>query len=173
LSLQRGANMKADDILMKKWCFGTGRGRVKAREEAVQVNGELQTYRTYPKYRTIIFKVEKATKKGKQWTVEGKQYSSLNGKPKTTKLVLNEKNGLLYVPNQKRPFLKIQNPGLLTEDGLPPVGSLITVNKKHAIVTAVGRNELTVFVNNKIQTITCRPGTIKWHSDKILANAVK
>jgi len=87
--------------------------------------------------------------------------------------VLNEKNGLLYAPNQKRPFLKIKDPGLITEDGLPPVGSLITVNKKHAIVTAVGRNELTVFVNNKIQTITCRPGTIKWHSDKILASAVK
>ena len=164
--------MQANDILMKKWCFGTGRS--KAREEAtMDTNGELQTYRTYPKYRTIVFKVEKATKKGKQWTVEGKQYSSLNGKPKTTKLVLDEKNGVLYAPNQKRPFLKIQNPGLITEDGLPPVGSLITVNKKHAIVTAVGRNELTVFVNNKVQTITCRPGTIKWHSDKILASAVK
>ena len=163
--------MQANDILMKKWCFGTGRS--KAREEAtMDTNGELQTYRTYPKYRTIVFKVEKATKKGKQWTVEGKQYSSLNGKPKTTKLVLDEKNGVLYAPIQKRPFLKIQNPGLITEDGLPPVGSLITVNKIHAIVTAVGRNELTVFVNNKIQTITCRPGTIKWHSDKILASAV-
>ena len=164
--------MQANDILMKKWCFGMGRSKV--REEAVMdANGELQTYRTYPKYRTIVFKVEKATKKGKQWTVEGTQYSSLNGKPKKTTLKLLEKNGLLYAPNQKRPFLKIQDPGMITEDGLPPVGSLITVNKKHAIVTAVGRNELTVFVNNKIQTITCRPGTIKWHSDKILASAVK
>ena len=165
--------MQPNDILMKKWCFGTGRGKVKAREEAaMNSKGELQTYFTYPKYRTIVFKVEKVVKKGKQWAVEGKQYSSLKGEPKTTKLVLNEKNGLLYVPNQKRPFLKIQKPGLITEDGLPPVGSLITVNKKHAIVTAVGRNELTVFVNNKIQTITCRPGTIKWQSDKILASAV-
>ena len=166
--------MQANDILMKKWCFGTGRRKVNAREEAVMnANGELQTFRTYPKYRTIVFKVEKATKKGKQWTVEGKQYSSLNGKPKKHTLVLNENNGVLYAPNQKRPFLKIQNPGLITEDGLPPVCSLITVNKKHAIVTAVGRNQLTVFVNNKVQTITCRPGTIKWHSDKILASAVK
>jgi len=165
--------MQANDILMKKWCFGTGRGKVKAREEAhMNTSGELETYRTYPRYRTIVFKVEKATKKGKQWHVEGKQYSSLNGKPKATKLVLNEKNGLLFAPNQKRPFLQIQNPGMLTEEGLPPVGSLITVNKKHAIVTAVGRNELTVFVNNKMQTITCRPGTIKWHSDKILASVV-
>jgi hypothetical protein len=166
--------MQANDILMKKWCFGTGRS--KAREEAVMgQNGELQTYRTYPKYRTIVFKVETAKfKKGtNEWTVEGKQYSSLNGKPKKRTLVLQEKNGVLYAPKQKRPFLKIQNPGILTEEGLPPVGSLITVNKKHAIVTAVGRNQLTVFVDNKIQTITCRPGTIKWHSDKILASAVQ
>jgi len=164
--------LKKNDILMKKWCFGTGRS--KAREEAVMgKNGELQTYRTYPKYRTIIFKVEKATKKGKQWSLEGKQYSSLNGKPKTAKLVLDEKRGLFYAPNQKRPYLRIADPKTITEEGLPPVGSLISVNKKHAIVTAVGRNELTVYVNNKIQTITCRPGTIKWHSDKILKNAVE
>ena len=165
--------MQANDILMKKRCFGTGRRKTKAREEAVMnASGELETYRTYPKYRTIVFKVEKATKKGKQWTVEGLQYSSLNGKPKKTTLSLLEKDGVLYAPKQKRPFLRIQNPGMLTEEGLPPVGSLITVNKKHAIVTAVGRNQLTVFVNNKMQTITCRPGTIKWHSVKILASAV-
>jgi len=163
--------MQANDILMKKWCFGMGRS--KAREEAaMNANGELQTYRTYPKYRTIVFKVEKATKKGNQWHVEGKQYSSLNSEPKATKLVLDEQRGLYMVPGQKRPFLQIQDPGQLTEEGFPPVGSLITVNKKHAIVTAVGRNELTVFVNNKIQKITCRPGTIKWHSDKILASVV-
>jgi len=164
--------MQANDILMKKWCFGTGRSKVR-QEAAMNANGELQTYRTYPKYRTIVFKIEKAEKKNGQWTVEGIQYSSLNGKPKKTTLNLHEKNGLLYAPNQKRPFLKIQDPGMITEEGLPPVGSLITVNKKHAIVTAVGRNQLTVFVNNKIQTITCRPGTIKWHSDKILASAVQ
>jgi len=167
--------MQVNDILMKKWCFGMGRS--KAREEATMgANGELQTFRTYPKYRTIVFKVEKATKKGNQWHVEGKQYSSLNGKPKTTKLVLDEKKvgkyKLYNVPGQKRPFLQIENPGTLTEEGLPPVGSLITINKKHAIVTAVGRNELTVFTNNKMQTITCKPGTIKWHSDKILTSIV-
>ena len=170
--------MQVNDILMKKWCFGMGRSKVKAREEAVMnANGELQTFRTYPKYRTIVFKVEKATKKGNQWHVEGKQYSSLNGEPKTAKLVLDEKQmgeyKLFKVPGQKRPFLQIENPGQLPEEGLPPVGSLIPVNKKHAIVTAVGRNELTVFVNNKLQKITCRPGTIKWHSDKILAGVVK
>jgi len=163
--------MQPNDILLKKWCFGTGRSRV--REEAVMnEKGELETFRTYPKYRTIVFKVEKATKKNGQWHVEGKQYSSLNGTPKTTTLILDEKDGLYRAAGQKRPFLQIQDPGLLTEEGIPPVGSLITVNKKHAIVTAVGRNELTVFVNNKIQKITCRPGTIKWHSDKILASAI-
>ena len=163
--------MQPNDILMKKWCFGTGRSR--GREEAHMNNkGELETFRTYPKYRTIVFKVEKATKKNGQWHVEGKQYSSLNAEPKTTKLVLNEQRGLYKVPGQKRPFLQIQDAGLLTEEGIPPVGSLITVNKKHAIVTSVGRNELTVFVNNKIQKIACRPGTIKWHSDKILKSMV-
>ena len=165
--------MKANDFLMKKWCFGMGRGRVKAREEAVQVNGELQTYRTYPKYRTIIFKVTSAKKTGNNWLVEGVQYSSLNGKPKTTKLSLVEKNGLLYAHNQKRPFLRIQDPGMLTESGLPPVGSLISIDKKHAIVTEVGRNELTVFVNGALKTVTCKPGTIKWFSDKILKNVCK
>jgi len=170
--------MKANDILMKKWCFGLGRGKSKPREEAMMnEGGELVTHRTYPKYRTIIFKVAKAMKKGKQWHIEGEQYSSLNGKPKKTQMVLDEKKMGQYkwfkAPGQKRPFLKIENPGKLTEEGLPPVGSLITVNKKHAIVTAVGRNQLTVFVNNKLQTISCRPGTIKWHSDKILASVIK
>jgi hypothetical protein len=170
--------MQPNDILMKKWCFGTGRTKVKAREEAVMnEQGELQTHYTYPKYRTVVFKVESATKKGNQWYVEGKQYSSLNGKPKKTTMVLDEKKMGNYtwftVAGQKRPFLKIEKPGVLTEKGLPPVGSLITVNKKHAIVTAVGRNELTVWVNNKLQTIVCKPGTIKWHSDKILKNAVQ
>ena len=38
--------MQQGDVLMKKWCFGTG--RAKAREEAVQgANGEVKTYVTY------------------------------------------------------------------------------------------------------------------------------
>lgn len=167
--------MQPNDILMKKWCFGMGRSKVRE-EAAMNKNGELETYRTYPKYRTIVFKVLKAEKKGQQWYVEGEQYSSLNGKPKKTQLTLDEKTMGEYkwfmAPGQKRPFLKIENPGKLTEEGFPPVGSLITVNKKHAIVTAVGRNQLTVFTNNKLQTISCKPGTIKWHSDKILASVV-
>jgi hypothetical protein len=164
--------MQANDVLMKKWCFGFGRS--KARTEATMNNqGELQTYNSFPKYRTIVFKVSQARKQGKQWLVEGDQYSSLNGKPKKTTLVLTEKNGLLFAPNQKRPFLRMRNAAAPTEKGLPPVGSLITVDKKHAIVTEVGRNELTVFVRGKLQKIACKPGTIRWHSDKILAAAVK
>jgi hypothetical protein len=155
---------------MKKWCFGMGRAQVKGREEAVMNNkGELQTYVTYPKYRTIVFKVLKAEKKNGQWFVEGDKYSSLNAKPKRAKLVLNEKKGVLYVAGQKRPFLRMGDM-TVTEEGIPPVGSLITVDKKHAIVTSVGRNELTVYVNNQFKTVACRPGTIKWHSDKILAS---
>ena len=67
----------------------------------------------------------------------------------------------------------MRNAAAPTEKGLPPVGSLITVDKKHAIVTEVGRNELTVFVKGELQKITCKPGTVRWHSDKILAAAVK
>ena len=163
--------MKQDDYLLKKWCFGFGRSKTKAREEvAVNANGELQTYRSYPKYRTIVFKIEKAQKKGDEWHVEGTQYASLTAKPKKTKLVLTEKNGVLYAPGQKRPFLRIQSPSTVTEKGIPPVGSLITVDKKHAIVTDVGRNQLTVFVNGHTKTVVCRPGQIKWHSDKVLVH---
>ena len=166
--------MKVNDILMKKWCFGTGRTKVNQREEAVMNHkGELQTYVTYPKYRTIALKVVEAKRNPKnktQWLVEANQYASLNAKPKKVSLVLNEhSSGLLYIAGQKRPFLKMGDISI-TEEGLPPVGSLITVDKKHAIVTATGRNELTVFVNNKLKTISCKPGTIKWHSDKILAS---
>ena len=146
--------MNCGDVLMKKWCFGTGRAKVKGREEAVMNNnGELQTYVTYPKYRTIVFKILSAEKKNDQWHVEGEQYSSLSAPPKKTNLVLNEKKGVLYVAGQKRPFLKMGD---------------MTV--KHAIVTSVGRNELTVYVKGQFKTVACRPGTIKWHSDKILAS---
>ena len=163
--------MQKNDVLMKKWCFGTGRSKV--REEAVMnTSGEVQTYRTYPKYRTIVFKVNEASKKGKTWTVTGKQYSSLKGEGKETTLVLMEQNGCFYNKGQKRPFLKMQNPNIPITSGLPPVGSLISVDKKHAIVTEVARNSLTVWVNNTFKTLTCKPGTIKWFSDKVLLSAM-
>ena len=165
--------MNSNDYLMKKWCFGFGRGQAKGREEGrMNASGELQTYQSYPKYRTIIFKVEKAVKKGSKWHIEGLQFISLTAKPKKKKMVLIEKKGLLYVTGQKRPFLRIQSPELIAEEGIPPVGSLITIDKKHAIVTATDRNQLTIFTNGKIKTIVCRPGEVRWHSDKVLASAV-
>ena len=160
------------DVLMKKWCFGMG--RAKAREEAIQgANGEVSTYVTYPKYRSIVFKIDNVTKKGNQYTVKGKQYASLNGKAKEASLVLTEKNGCFYADGQKRPFLRMQNPNIPITSGFPPVGSLISVDKKHAIVTEVGRNSLTVYVNNAFKTITCKPGTIRWFSDKVLLSAMR
>ena len=164
--------MISGDVLMKKWCFGMG--RAKAREEAVQgYNGEVNTYVTYPKYRSIVFKVDEVTKKGKNVTVKGKQYASLSAPGKDATMTLTEKKGCFYVDGQKRPFLRMQNPDIPITEGLPPVGSLISVNKKHAIVTEVGRNCLTVYVNNEFKTITCKPGTIKWFSDKVLLSAMK
>tara|TARA_R110000824_G_scaffold3750_6_gene17879 strand:- start:9378 stop:9875 length:498 start_codon:yes stop_codon:yes gene_type:complete len=164
--------MQVNDVLIKKWCFGTGRAKVR-QEAAVNHNGELQTYYTYPKYRTIVLKVTEAVKKGNQWHIKGERFSSLNGDPKVVKLVLDEKNGCYVAPNQKKPYIRVENPAQLTEEGVPPVGSLITVNKKHAIVTKVGRNELTVWVNNQLETVAFRPGKINWRSDKILQNAVQ
>lgn len=166
--------MKTNDVLMKKWCFGIGRAR--PRTEAVEnARGEMETVRTYPKYRTIVLKVTSAKKVGKQWKVEGVQYSSLTGKPKKVKMVLDEKTSkkLSYYTRkgQKRPWLKVAM-NSVTEEGIPPVGSLISVNKKHGIVTEVDRNQLTVWVNNKYETITVKPGSIKWNSDKILVGAM-
>ena len=164
--------MISGDVLMKKWCFGMG--RAKAREEAIQgTNGEVNTYVTYPKYRSIVFKIDDVTKKGNKYTVKGKQYASLKAKGKEATMTLIEKNGCFYADGQKRPFLRMQNPNIPITSGFPPVGSLISVNKKHAIVTEVGRNSLTVYVNNAFKTIICKPGTIKWFSDKVLLSAMK
>ena len=119
-----------------------------------------------------MLKVIEAVKKENQWHVKGERFASLNGEPKTVKLVLDEKNGYYTAPNEKKPYVRVENPAQLTEEGVPPVGSLITVNKKHAIVTKTGRNELTVWVNNKLETVAFRPGQINWRSDKILQNVV-
>ena len=167
--------MQQGDILMKKWCFGIGRAKPR---KMVRQNGsgEAETFITYPKYRTIAIKVEAAEKKGKTWTVTGKQYASLTGKPKDVKLKFEEKGEkrpYFVIGNQKRPFHLIpmaNASNVIVEQGMPPVGSLISVNKKHALVVETGRNELTVFVNGSYETLTCKPGSVKWFSDKILSN---
>ena len=165
--------MQANDVLLKKWCFGMG--RTKREEAGTNANGELQTWYSYPKYRTIAFKVLKVEKKNNQLHVEGEQFSSLNGKPKKKTLIFDvngENQKVFYVPGQKKPFLNLGEVSV-TEEGFPPIGSLITVNKKHAIVTEIGRNELTVWVEGQLKKIVCRPGQIKWRSDKILKAVVK
>lgn len=170
-----GGNVKKGDILLKKWCFGIG--RAKPRKMVGQnASGEAQTYVTYPKYRTIALKVESAEKKGKLWHVTGTKFASLTGKPKACTLVFEEKgkNRPVFVTGgQKKPFhlIPMANAGnIVAEEGMPPIGSLINVNKKHALVVEVGRNQLTVFVNGEYETLVCKPGSVKWHSDKILTS---
>ena len=75
--------MEQGDILIKKWCFGIGRAKPRT-ELAQNAGGEAQTFITYPKYRTIVFKVLKAEKKNGQWLVEGDQYIFHHGKPKAS-----------------------------------------------------------------------------------------
>ena len=166
--------MKKGDILLKKWCFGIGRskGRQMVGENH---SGEAETYFTYPKYRTIALQVETAEKKGKQWHVTGKQYASLTAKPKAVTVVFDQKGKegrpRFVVGGQKQPFHLIPAEAgqrIVSDEGMPPVGSLISVNKKHALVVEVGRNELTVFLNGVYEKLACKPGSIKWHSDKIL-----
>ncbi len=168
--------MKSGDILLKKWCFGIGRG--KPRKMVGQNHrGEAETFVTYPKYRTIALQIESAELKGKKWHVKGKQYASLTGKPKSVEKVFDvkgsEKRPYYIEGTQKRPFHLIPMAlagGIVADEGMPPVGSLISVNKKHAIVVEVGRNQLTVFVNGGYETMAVKPGSVKWFSDKILKN---
>jgi len=80
------------------------------------------------------------------------------------------------VGTQKRAFHLIpteMGKRIVSDEGMPPVGSLISVNKKHALVVEVGRNELTVFLNGAYEKLACKPGSIKWHSDKILKSISK
>ncbi len=80
------------------------------------------------------------------------------------------------VGTQKRPFHLIPAAlakGMVGDKDVPPVGSLVNINKKQAIVIASDRNELTVFVNGKRETVAYKPGTIKWHSDKLLTSIAK
>ena len=171
--------MNKGDVLLKKWCFGIG--RAKPRTMVGQTaSGDAVTYVTYPKYRTIALQVESAEKKGKTWHVKGKQYASLTGKPKAVEMVFDEKGPekrpYYMVGTQKRPFHLLplgKASGIGTDEGIPPVGSLISLNKKHAIVVEVDRNQLTVFVNGKYETLTVKPGAVKWHSDKILKSLGK
>jgi|TARA_R110000824_G_scaffold185997_18_gene367193 hypothetical protein len=161
--------MKKGDVLLKKWCFGISYRKL---YERVEMEGnEAKTTYSFPKYRSIALRVLSVKKKGKKgYEVEGEQYASLTAKPKKVKIFLKElPNGTFGVEGQKRAYHKLSIPTVL-DDKMPPVGSLVTLNKRHALVVSVGRNEMTVFLDGIYSTVSVKPGAIKWWSDKIIAS---
>ena len=159
--------MKKGDVLLKKWCFGVS---FKKPNDWVAMAGDSAvTVQRYPRYRTIALRLTSVKKKGKKWEVEGEQYTSLNAKPKKVKMALEtHRAGGFRVPGQKKAYHVVDHK--LASEGMPPVGSLVTLNKKHALVVKSGRNELTVFVNGPYDVVKVQPGTIKWREDKIIAS---
>ena len=137
-------------------------------------NGEAQVVGSWPMYRSIAIKVLSVKKKGtNSWEVEAERYASLKAKPKKIKLSIKKtKLGTYVVEGQKRAYHKLSGSPVLS-DKLPPVGSLVTLNKKHAIVCSVGRNEMTVFMNGKYATVSVIPGKVKWRKDNIIASMPK
>ena len=164
--------MKKGDVLLKKWCFGISYKKLENRVE--MCNGEAHVTASWPMYRSIAVKVLSVKKKGaNSWEVEAERYASLKAKPKKVKLnVKKTKLGTYVVEGQKRAYHKLSGSPTLS-DKLPPVGSLVTLNKKHAIVCSVGRNEMTVFVNGGYITVGVIPGKIKWREDNIIASMPK
>ena len=161
--------MKKGDVLLKKWCFGISYKKI---YECVEVhNGEASVVMSYPKYRSIALRVLSATKKGKNsWEIEAEQFASITAKPKKIKTVIKKaKNGQFVIDGQKKGYHKLDVPPVLS-DKMPPVGSIVTLNKRHALVTGVGRNEMTIFLDNKYLTVSAKPGTIKWRKDNIIAS---
>ena len=161
--------MKKGDILLKKWCFGIS---LKKPKDWVEVSGgQAHTVQRYPRYRSIALRVLSAKKKGKDaWEVEAERFASLTAEPKKVKVTIKKnKSGAFVVEGQKRFYHKLSSDTILDEK-MPPVGSLVTINKKHAIVCSVGRNELTVFVNGAYRTVNVMPGTVRWRKDNIIAS---
>ena len=160
--------MEKGDVLLKKWCFGVS---FKPKEWLQVSKGNAQVFKRFPRYRTIALKILSAEEKGKNtWEVEAERYASLTAKPKKVKVSIKKTSyGAFAVEGQKRVYHKISPTGL-TEEGMPPVGSLVFLNRRHAIVCDVGRNEMTVFLDGKYMTVNVVPGTIKWREDKIIAS---
>ena len=162
--------MKKDDVLMKKWCFGVSYAKPKEWLESGADGGNI--VQRFPRYRTIALRVISSKKgEGGEFTVEAERYSSLTAKPKkvTFKATVDKKNGWIQIAGEKKPYHKVKLEKV-TDADIPPVGSLITINKKHAIVTETGRNQLKVFVAGEYKTVNVEPGKIKWREDKILAS---
>ena len=161
--------MKKGDVLLKKWCFGISYKKLVNRLEVH--NGEASVVASFPKYRSIALRVTKVKKKSKDtWEIEAERFASLTAKPKKIKAVIKKtKTGTFVVDGQKRAYHKLDTSKPLSEE-LPPVGSLVTINKKHAIVCTVGRNEMTVWLDGKYATVSVQPGTIRWRKDNIIAS---
>ena len=161
--------MKKGDVLLKKWCFGISYKKIYDRVEVH--NGEASVVMSYPKYRSIALRVLSVSKKGKNsWEIEAEQFASITAKPKKIKTVIKKaKNGQFVIDGQKKGYHKLDVPPVLS-DKMPPVGSIVTLNKRHALVTGVGRNEMTIFLDNKYLTVSAKPGTIKWRKDNIIAS---
>ena len=161
--------MKKGDVLLKKWCFGISYKKLETRVEVR--NGEASTVLSWPKYRSIALRVLSSKKKGRStWEIEAEQYASLPAKPKKIKTVIKKaKNGTFVVEGQKRAYHML-SPSATLSDNMPPVGSLVTINKKHALVCNVGRNEMTVFLDGKYVEVSVKPGTIRWRKDNIIAS---
>ena len=164
--------MKKGDVLLKKWCFGISYKKLQNKLEVH--NGEATMVVSFPRYRSIALRVVKSKKKNKNtWEIEAERFASLTAKPKTVKTTIKKaKNGTFVVEGQKKAYHKLSNPGVLNEN-MPPVGSLVTINKRHALVTSVGRNEMTVFIDGKYLNVTVEPGKIKWRKDNIIASIPK
>lgn len=161
--------LEENDVLMKKWCFGVSYSKPK---DWLESSGDgVHVVQRYPRYRTIALRVI-SSKKGKNgtFTIEADRYSSLNAKPKkVTFKAKQNKDGMVFIVGQKKPYHKVKLEKL-TDADIPPVGSLITIDKKHAIVTETGRNQLKVFVNGVYKTVNVEPGKIRWRQDKLIAS---
>jgi len=161
--------MKKGDVLLKKWCFGIS---YKKLENHVEMSGgQAHVAVSFPKYRSIALRILSSKKKGKDtFEIEAEQFISLTAKPKKIKQVFKRtKEGTYAVEGQKRVYHKLDIPFEIDAE-MPPVGSLVTLNKRHCLVVSVGRNEMTIFVDGKYQTTKVKPGTIRWRQDKIIAS---
>ena len=162
--------MKKGDILLKKWCFGVS---YKKLESHVQMSGDGGAHVgvSFPRYRSIVLRVLSCKKKGKNtFEVEAEQFASMTAKPKkVTQVFKKTKQGCYAVEGQKKVYHKLEVP-FEVDSEMPPVGSLVTLNKRHCLVVSVGRNEMTIFVDGKYQTTKVKPGTIRWRQDNIIAS---
>jgi|TARA_R110000787_G_scaffold2353_5_gene9367 hypothetical protein len=161
--------MKKGDVLLKKWCFGVSYNKLESHVE--MGGGGAHVAVSFPRYRSIVLRVLSCKKKGKNtFEVEAEQFVSMTAKPKKIKQVFKKtKEGAYAVEGQKKVYHKLDIPFEVDAE-MPPVGSLVTLNKRHCLVVSVGRNKMTIFVDGKYQITKVKPGTIRWRQDNIIAS---